>query len=139
LGVAFSLRFNKFDLSAAASRAFRASAFALLTGFGFFGSFISRRSYGINLSGVLTLERPWRRASHGASPCTGVGAMAGSRAKGRGREILPEPAAILVRPWSPDQSRHSSVVEHVIGNDGVDCSIQSGGTIPQRVMGLNNF
>lgn len=25
-------------------------------------------------------------------------------------------------------SRHSSVVEHVIGNDGVDCSIQSGGT-----------
>jgi hypothetical protein len=29
-------------------------------------------------------------------------------------------------------SRHSSVVEHVIGNDGVDCSIQSGGTtLPQ--------
>jgi hypothetical protein len=25
--------------------------------------------------------------------------------------------------------RRSSVVEHVIGNDGVDCSIQSGGTI----------
>jgi hypothetical protein len=41
LGVAFSLRFNKFDLSAAASRAFRASAFALLTGWGFFGSLIA--------------------------------------------------------------------------------------------------
>jgi hypothetical protein len=26
------------------------------------------------------------------------------------------------------------VVEHVIGNDGVDCSIQSGGTIPSKTL-----
>jgi hypothetical protein len=31
--------------------------------------------------------------------------------------------------------RRSSVVEHVIGNDGVDCSIQSGGTIISRDLG----
>ena len=40
--------------------------------------------------------------------------------------------AILVSLKRGCQSRHSSVVEHVIGNDGVDCSIQSGGTTFSR-------
>jgi hypothetical protein len=52
------------------------------------------------------------------------------RAKGRGREFLLGTGRDSRVAFEPGcQSRHSSVVEHVIGNDGVDCSIQSGGTI----------
>ena len=32
----------------------------------------------------------------------------------------------------PDLGRRSSVVEHVLGKDGVECSIHFGGTIPPR-------
>jgi hypothetical protein len=35
----------------------------------------------------------------------------------------------------PAFSRHSSVVEHVIGNDGVGSSILPGGTIPSPMFG----
>ena len=57
--------------------------------------------------------------------------MAGSRRIAR--QANSQGAAASPRgPRAKFHCRHSSVVEHVIGNDGVDCSIQSGGTIFSR-------